>query len=183
MQPRYAAAMAGPRTKRTPRRVAAILKALRQGHGFHSAAEAAGIAYRTLCLWRAEDAEFRALTEDAADVAGDAMEHALYQRGIEGDDLAAFGWLRAHRPELYHRKQVVAVEPMLVNGDGSEQDEIVHFFLPDNHRHEPLQVAPATPSVIEAEPVVLQVVGGTAVEATAEQPAAEEARPRARIRI
>lgn len=168
------------RTVRTPNRRRMILEALRQGHGLHSAAAACEMAYRTLALWRAEDPEFRAESDDAADVAGDVMEHALYQRGLAGNDLAAFGWLRAHRPELYHRKQVVAVEPVVVVDDDGDANEVVRFYLPDNGRAEPLGTE--APSVIEmtSEDTPMRpalTVVDAVIESEPEEPDSEDREP------
>jgi hypothetical protein len=35
-------------------------------------------------------------------------EHALYQRGLQGDTMALLAHLRAHRPEKYYRKIMLA---------------------------------------------------------------------------
>jgi hypothetical protein len=100
----------GTLSKRTSGRRRAILKAIRNGHGFASAAAAVGISLTTFKDWRANDPEFHAECLDAAEFRDDVAEHALYTRGVhKGDTLALLAHLRAHRPGLYHRKMLVAV--------------------------------------------------------------------------
>jgi hypothetical protein len=192
---------------RTPGRRRKIIEALRKGHGLHSAAAACGISYRRLAEWRQEDPEFRAEGDEARELTADVVEHELYRQAMEDHDTTAtIFWLKAHRPEKFNRRQIVALEPMLVNGDA---DEVVHFYMPPNGRDQPLQneTAPMIEAVVEAEQpqsvetgpdgeeVELRIVGGTAVEAGHHQehaalerhddsdPEQREARPRTRIRI
>jgi hypothetical protein len=96
--------------KRTAGRRRALIAALRRGHGFASAAIACKLSVSFFRQWRHDDAEFRAECADATDFRDDIAEHALYDRGVNGGDtLALLAWLRAHRPELYHRKMLVAL--------------------------------------------------------------------------
>ena len=95
----------------SPARRRALLCALREGHGYTSAAAACGVADRTFREWRADDAAFaEQCLREAADFAGDIAEHTLYQRGIKGETLALLAWLRAHKPEKYHRKMLLALD-------------------------------------------------------------------------
>jgi hypothetical protein len=136
------------RTVKTPNRRAAILKALRSGRGYATSAEAVGITRETLRQWRHEDPAFAAECEHALDRAIEIMEHAVYQRGLQGDTLAAFGWLRAHAPQRWHRRQLVQVEggehPVTVDHVllGRSDDERVRFYMPDNGRAQPDADAP-----------------------------------------
>jgi hypothetical protein len=87
-----------------------LIAALRKGHGYASAAIACKVSPAFFREWRHDDAVFRAECVDATDFRDDIAEHALYDRGVnKGDTLALLAWLRAHRPELYHRKMLVAL--------------------------------------------------------------------------
>jgi hypothetical protein len=100
----------GTLTKRTPGRRRAILKAIRNGYGFAQAAAAVGISFAMFKTWRTDDPEFQAECLDADGYRDDVAEHALYTRGVhKGDTLALLVHLRAHRPERYHRKMLVAL--------------------------------------------------------------------------
>jgi hypothetical protein len=100
----------GTLSKRTTGRRRAILKAIRNGYGFAQAAAAVGISSTMFKDWRTDDPEFQAECLDAAEFRDDVAEHALYTRGVhKGDTLALLAHLRAHRPEKYHRKMLVAL--------------------------------------------------------------------------
>jgi hypothetical protein len=129
--------MARP-TKRTPKRREAILKALQVGHGYEYAARVAGIGGTTLHDWRRQDPAFAEACKAAADYAADVAQHVLYARGLKGSDLALICWLRAHVPELYNRKMMVAL-----GGDADNPIAIDHqhtlnkprlLILPSNDR-------------------------------------------------
>jgi hypothetical protein len=56
--------------------------------------------------------------------------------------LACCVWLRAHKPGLYHRRQLVTLEGDInhqhtLNAADPERDEVVHFYLPANGRDQP----------------------------------------------
>jgi hypothetical protein len=99
----------GRRSNRTPGKRKAVLAALRRGHGFHTAAEIARMSYRSLCEWRADDQAFATECEEAADYCKDASIQELWRRGMDSDTLALLAWLRAHAPEKFHRKMLVAL--------------------------------------------------------------------------
>jgi hypothetical protein len=102
----------GKKSMRTPGRRRALIAALREGHGFVSAAHACDLAPSVFREWRAKDATFAAECAEAADFAGDIAEHELYTRGVHrGDTLALLAWLRAHRPERFYRKMMLALDP------------------------------------------------------------------------
>jgi hypothetical protein len=71
----------------------------------------AGIGASSLNDWRRSDPAFAEACERAADFAGDTAELVLYDRGLKGDTLALLAWLRAHRPEKYHRKMLIGGDP------------------------------------------------------------------------
>jgi hypothetical protein len=101
---------AGQRGIRTPGRRKALLKALRKGHGFHSAAIACGISYRAFAQWRAEDAQFAAECDDARDFCADTVEHELYRQAmVDHNTVAAIFYLKGHRPEVFNRKMMIAL--------------------------------------------------------------------------
>jgi hypothetical protein len=101
--------MPGQQTTRSKGRRRALLAALRKGHGYSSAAIACKVSPSFFREWRHDDVAFRAECAEAVDFRDDVAEHTLYQRGLQGDTLALLAWLRAHRPELYHRKLLVGV--------------------------------------------------------------------------
>jgi hypothetical protein len=116
----------GAPTKRTAYRRQALLKALRNGHGFASAAAAVGVSVTMFKEWRAEDPEFRVECQEAAEHRDDIAEHELYHRGVyKGDTLALLAHLRAHRPERFNRKMMLAV-----SGDPANPIEHQH-----DHQH------------------------------------------------
>jgi hypothetical protein len=96
-------------TKRTEGRKRAILKALSGGHGYISAAAACGIGYSLFKEWRRDDPEFARACEDAREYSVDLVEHRMFADAMAGVTLAQLAILRARRPELYHRKMLVAV--------------------------------------------------------------------------
>jgi hypothetical protein len=139
------------RTVRTDKRRDAILKALRMGHGYAQAAHMVGIGKNTLIEWRAADPAFRQACEEATEIIADIAEHGLLQRGLKGGDtLALLGWLRAHRPEKYHRRMLIAEETIVatpgatvehrsieIDGVAAEVVNNVHFRLPFIDRRQP----------------------------------------------
>jgi hypothetical protein len=145
----------GTLSKRTAGRRQAILKAIRNGHGFASAAAAVGISFTMFKDWRADDPKFQAECLDAAEFRDDVAEHALYTRGVhKGDTLALLAHLRAHRPEKYHRKMLVALggDP---NAPPIATAEVTGAWIyPRAASERPISVAP----VIEA--IVVKVAGG-----------------------
>jgi hypothetical protein len=132
---------------RTPGRRRDVIALLKRGHGLHGAALVTGCSYRSLADWRREDEDFRREGDEARDVAADVMVHALYQRGLAGDNLAALAWLRAYVPEKFNRKALENESPVVVQ---AEEVSAIRFYLPDNRRHL-AEVVEAVEST-EAEP-------------------------------
>jgi hypothetical protein len=102
--------MARP-SKCTSKRRTAVLELLRKGNGIEQAARAVGTSGPSLRRWRRDDPDFDEACQAAADFCADIAENVLYVRGIRGDTLALLAWLRAHRPEKYHRKMLIAGDP------------------------------------------------------------------------
>jgi hypothetical protein len=100
------------RTVRTPERQAAFIRLLRKGNSVGAAAQAIGCARLTMYGWRADDPEFRRQWDEALEFQTEEIESVVYKKALAGDLLACFGWLRAHKPELYHRRMIIAGDPL-----------------------------------------------------------------------
>ena len=139
------------RSLRTPKRQADFLRLLAKGNSVGEAALAIGCQRRTVYDWRASDDEFRLAWDDAVDQATEVIESVLYNQARDGNLLACIFWLKAHKPSVYHRKQVIALggdpgaPPIGVEHNG----EVVHFYMPPNHRDEPEEVESDEPPTIE----------------------------------
>jgi hypothetical protein len=151
------------RTLRTPERKAAFLRLLRDGNAIGPAAAAIGCQRRTVYDWRDADPSFRRDWDEALDHQTEVIEHVVYQRALAGDLFACCVWLRAHKPSLYHRRQLVSIEGdidhqhrMADDGENGSAEN-VHFFMPDNRRHLPdtMDDDPEAP-VIEGEAEVAE---------------------------
>jgi hypothetical protein len=157
-------------TKRTDRRRQAVLRALRLGYGLGGAAAATGLSRRALIDWRRDDPTFGQQCIDALEDIADIAEQELFRRGTKGGDtLALLAWLRAHRPEKYHRRMLVAEETivatpgamieqrtMVVDGEAGPVVNQMHigprgFRLPDNRRHQPEDIDADGSPTIEGE--------------------------------
>lgn len=68
------------------------------------ACRAAGLDRSTAYRWQGEDKTFAKAWDDAFQVRLDALEKALFKRGEDTSDRAAFGMLKAHRRETYGDK-------------------------------------------------------------------------------
>jgi hypothetical protein len=141
-------------TLRTPERRAEFIRLLREGNAIGAAATAIGCNRRTMYDWRNADAEFRAEWEDALEHQTEEIESVVYRKAKDGDLLACCVWLRAHKPGLYHRRQLLSIEGSLdhqhtLNAEDAASDakEVVHFYLPANRRDEPER---EVPKVIDA---------------------------------
>jgi hypothetical protein len=149
----------GTVTKRTDARRAAALRALEIGHGYARTAQAIGISQRTFEDWRRTDPEFAALCWEARERAIDMVENRLFNDAlVPGATLPQLAYLRAFRPEKFHRRQLVEVagdpnNPLVVQQQGAESGdpEKVHFYMPSNDRDQP-DNADTEPLTIEAEP-------------------------------
>jgi hypothetical protein len=155
--------------RRTAKQRKAVLAAIARGLTVSEAARAAGLERSTVFRWRADDTAFARDYQDAFDAGTDIYEAAARRRAFKGmSDALLIFLLKQRQPERFNQKMVevrVEVAPVLINGDGSnDADEVVHFYLPDNHRQDPLPIE--TVPVIEAVAAVvpLQVVGGTEVK-------------------
>jgi hypothetical protein len=154
------------RTIRTPGRKQAFIRLLRKGNTIGAAAAAIGCDRRTMYDWRADDPVFRAQWEDALEFQTEEIESVVYKKAKAGDLLACCIWLRAHKPALYHRRQLVQltgdVDLTQRTGTHIELDERgapievinnihVAFRMPPNHRDEPEVLDAKDPPLIEGE--------------------------------
>lgn len=74
------------RTKRTDAREKKFLDVLRETCNVSEAANAAGVARRTVYEWRDADDAFRAAWDEAEQVAADRLEREAWRRAVEGTD-------------------------------------------------------------------------------------------------
>jgi hypothetical protein len=140
------------RTVRTPERQAAFIRLLRAGNSVGAAAAAIGCSRISMYDWRATDAEFRAQWDEALEFQTEEIESVVYRKAKAGDLLACCVWLRAHKPALYHRRQLVQIGGEVdVNhragthielDERGEQIEVINnievrFRMPDNGRSRP----------------------------------------------
>jgi hypothetical protein len=122
-----------------------------RGQTPESAARAIGIDRTTAYRWRAADASFAAEWEQARERKIEAVENVLYRQAMVGEAWAVCFFLKAHRPDLYNRRQVIAVggdpdaPPIGIAG------EVVHFYMPPNHRDEPEEIDDDASHTIEGE--------------------------------
>jgi hypothetical protein len=134
----------GAPTKRTQQRREAAIRALSIGHGYARTAEAIGISIRHFEIWRHEDVGFREECHAARERAIDMVENKLFNDALNGNTIAQLAYLRAFRPEKFHRRQLVTLEgdpnnPLVVQQQGTESGdpEKVHFYMPGNSRDLP----------------------------------------------
>jgi hypothetical protein len=136
------------------------------GHGYARTSAVIGVSLRQFERWRHDDPEFAEQCREARERAIDLIENQLYNAALDGDTLSQLAYLRAHRPQLYHRRQLVQVGGEVdVNHRAThiELDEhgkpmevinnvqTVKFRLPDNRRNQPeVYDAKAEPPVIDA---------------------------------
>lgn len=81
-----------------------------------SACKAAGIDRGTSTNWKKKYPEFAQAWHDAFQNRLDALEKALFKRGVDTSDRAAFGMLKAHRRETYGDKVEVTHKDKIVLG-------------------------------------------------------------------
>jgi len=79
-----------------------------QGTVLH-AAKAAGVSRWTAYRWRQEDPEFDSRWDEALENAVDVVESVIYQQAVGGNTLAAFFYLKAHRP-IYRDRLNIDIE-------------------------------------------------------------------------
>lgn len=70
------------------------------------AAQAAGVSRNTVYRWRQEDFEFAEAWYEAHENAVDVVENVIYQQAVGGNTLAAFFYLKAHRPKYRDRLSI-----------------------------------------------------------------------------
>jgi hypothetical protein len=97
------------RTLRTAQREAAFLKLLAKGENVSAAAAAIGIGRRTAFDWKATGGEFAAAWNEALERQTEQIESVLFKKAKAGDLLACIFWLKAHKPELYNRRMMIAI--------------------------------------------------------------------------
>jgi hypothetical protein len=164
----------GNRFRGTTKRKQAVLDLLGKGHGYEQAARSVGVSGAALRNWRHDDPDFAAACEAACDYIGDIAESVLLGRGLKGDTLALLAWLRAHRPQLYHRKMMLAV-----GGDAENPISVEHqhsmtagqvrlVILPDNHRPVMTEAEIAAERAQISRQSMIEFEVGAAVEVEAE---------------
>jgi hypothetical protein len=125
-------------TKFTAQKKDAFLRLLAEGNSVGEAAAAIGVTRRTAYNWRADDAAFRQDWDEATETSIEKIESVLYKKAVGGDLLACIFLLKARRPEIYNRKQVVAVggdpdsPPIAVTAQAQRTGPV--FILPHNGR-------------------------------------------------
>ena len=70
------------------------------------AAQAAGVSRNTVYRWRQEDFEFAEAWSEAHENAAGVVENVIYEQAVGGNTLAAFFYLKAHRPKYRDRLNV-----------------------------------------------------------------------------
>jgi hypothetical protein len=95
------------RSSCTLKRRAAFLTAIARGMSADKAAEAIGVARRTVYDWRLADDEFRRAWDEAIDLSTDALEAKLYDLAKEGDTTALIFMLRSRKAAVYNPNLVI----------------------------------------------------------------------------
>jgi len=98
------------RYKRDTRKKRFIAALTTHGTVFH-AAQAAGVSRQTAYRWQREDPEFADQWEEARENAVDVVESTIYQQAVGGNTLAAFFYLKAHRP-IYRDRLNIDIEQL-----------------------------------------------------------------------
>jgi hypothetical protein len=127
-------------SKQTAKRTEAFIRFIRKGSSAAEAARAIGVDRATVYRWRDADPAFKAAWLDAAETITEEIESALARNALAGDTVSQIFWLKAHRPDIYNRKQVVSIggeenAPPVLLAAGQPQAGAV-IILPDNHRQE-----------------------------------------------
>jgi hypothetical protein len=148
------------KTVRTPGRRRRFLAALARGDSVSIAAVSAGATRTPFYVWRADDPQFAADWDQALEAGTDLLEDEARRRAMDGSDLLLIFLLRARRPEIYNRKQQLALSGDLNAppiGITAQESNDVRIYLPHNHRDlPPTPFEPVPPRTIDAvaEPVV-----------------------------
>ena len=98
------------RTKRTPKRVQAILDALRGGDAIGTACARAGIGRSTFAEWRSADPVLDAQVDDAIEYGTDVLEDVARDRSIRHSDTLLIFLLKARRPDKYRETTRISGE-------------------------------------------------------------------------
>jgi hypothetical protein len=96
------------RYKRDSRKKRFIAALTVQGTVYH-AAQAAGVSRQTAYRWQREDPEFADQWAEARENAVDVVESTIYKQAVGGNTLAAFFYLKAHRP-IYRDRLNIDIE-------------------------------------------------------------------------
>lgn len=126
-------------------------EALVRGGSPETAARSVGVDRATAYRWRGADATFAERWDEARDRRVEAVETVLYRMAMQQDLGAVIFFLKSHRPEVYNRRQVVAIggdpdDPIGVHHTGEVRSK-VHFYIPTNGRDKPER--DEVPNVIE----------------------------------
>jgi hypothetical protein len=118
-------------------RKAKFIDALARGAPPEAAARSIGVDRRTANRWKAADPGFAEQWREAQDRKIELIEAVLFRQAMGGDLGAICFFLRANRPEIYNRRQVIAL-----GGDpdappiGVATNNVI-FYMPSNGRDQP----------------------------------------------
>lgn len=121
------------RTKRTAKKVIAILSDLRAGSAIGTACARAGIGRTTLHEWRAADSALDQQIDEAIEYGTDILEDVARTRAVMASDTLLIFLLKARRPEKY--RETIKQDH---GGTVKHQHEHRHFDL---SRFSPREVA------------------------------------------
>ena len=102
------------------------------------ACKVAGISRQTAYRWQREDPEFSDQWYEAHENAVDVVESTIYQQAVGGNTLAAFFYLKAHRP-IYRDRLNIDIEQL----KSEIEEKMAHF------RDNPDLLARAIPTLPE----------------------------------
>lgn len=142
--------VACPAMKLSAEKKRKFCEALVRGQTPDLAAQAIGINRATAYRWRDSDPNFAAAWLDAREHKTEVVENVLYRKAVAGEAWAVCFFLRGHRPELFNRRQQIALggdaeaPPIdVVHAVAGEGNDRVMFYYPDNGRHLPARDDPA----------------------------------------
>jgi hypothetical protein len=144
------------RSKCTPRKKQTILAAIGRGLTIGEAAQCAGVSRRAVFDWKAADPVFAREFEDAYQAGTDCYEAEARRRAFDQSDALLIFLLKSRDPQRFARK-LLAIggdpdAPLAIHHTGNDDpSERVHFFLPDNRRHEPEDIEPDDQRTIEGD--------------------------------
>jgi hypothetical protein len=123
------------RTIRTAKRRARFLTAIGAGNSVTAACQVAGLGHTAAYQWRADDGDFAAAWDDAADQSVDLLEDEARRRAMTQSDLLLIFMLRHRRPDVYRPPRALQLggladaPPIALRSEGR-----VTVYLPDNNR-------------------------------------------------